>query len=188
MALVLHLKYAENLRGKADRIAKVNFRGTSYYSRVVENAEESAWFDQVFELPVARAIEAQEMIDIQIFNYSKYLSNRLIGSFGMVLQELVQIGSLKITDYMLDPNNVVMQSTITFDLKYTAPDGSVGMWQKEGFDYENLEDEDQCDLDIDDLDDDKQSETASLMSSSPAKSQHSTSRLSVNSRSSLPKS
>lgn len=27
MALVLHLKYAENVRGKADRIAKVSFRG-----------------------------------------------------------------------------------------------------------------------------------------------------------------
>ncbi|KAJ8305671.1 hypothetical protein KUTeg_016216 [Tegillarca granosa] len=26
MALVLHLKYAENVRGKADRIAKVSFR------------------------------------------------------------------------------------------------------------------------------------------------------------------
>ena len=27
MALVLHLKYAENLRGRADRLAKVSFRG-----------------------------------------------------------------------------------------------------------------------------------------------------------------
>lgn len=27
MALVLHLKYAENLRGKGDRLAKVTFRG-----------------------------------------------------------------------------------------------------------------------------------------------------------------
>ena len=27
MALVLQLKYAENLRGRADRLAKVTFRG-----------------------------------------------------------------------------------------------------------------------------------------------------------------
>ena len=27
MALVLHLKYAENLRGRTDRLAKVSFRG-----------------------------------------------------------------------------------------------------------------------------------------------------------------
>lgn len=27
MALILHLKYAENLKGRADRLAKVAFRG-----------------------------------------------------------------------------------------------------------------------------------------------------------------
>lgn len=27
MALILHLKYAENLKGKSDRLAKVSFRG-----------------------------------------------------------------------------------------------------------------------------------------------------------------
>ena len=27
MALILHLKYAENLLGRADRLAKVSFRG-----------------------------------------------------------------------------------------------------------------------------------------------------------------
>lgn len=31
MALVLHLKYVENLRGRGDRLAKVSFRGKSSY-------------------------------------------------------------------------------------------------------------------------------------------------------------
>ncbi|XP_064604471.1 otoferlin-like [Liolophura sinensis] len=133
MALTLHLKYAENIRGKADRLAKVTFRGVSHYSKVVENAEETVWFDEIFEWPVARPIESEEMIDIQVFNYNKYLSNRLTGTFRMILQELVEVGNVKVSDSLLDANNVAMKTSLTFELTYNAPDGSVGLWQKEGF-------------------------------------------------------
>ncbi|RUS83182.1 hypothetical protein EGW08_009039, partial [Elysia chlorotica] len=88
---------------------------------------------QMFEWPVARSIEAEEMIDIQIFNYNKYLSNRLVGTFRMILQELIEVGNVKISDCLLDTNNVVMRTTVTFELTYNAPDGSVGLWQKGGF-------------------------------------------------------
>ncbi|KAL5015764.1 hypothetical protein ScPMuIL_005353 [Solemya velum] len=105
----------------------------SHYSKIIENAEDSIWLDETFEWPVARAIEREEVIDIQLFNYNKYLSNRLIGTFRMVLQQLVDVGNVKISDCLLDANNVVMRTTLTFELTYNAPDGSVGMWQKGGF-------------------------------------------------------
>ncbi|XP_021379810.1 otoferlin-like isoform X8 [Mizuhopecten yessoensis] len=133
MALILHLKYAENLRGRADRLAKVSFRGVCHYSKIIENAEDSIWFDESFEWPVARPVEKEEIIDIQVFNYNKYLSNRLIGTFRMILQELVDVGHVKISDSLLDGNNVVMRTTMTFELTYNAPDGSVGLWQKGEF-------------------------------------------------------
>ncbi|XP_071147847.1 otoferlin-like isoform X5 [Mytilus edulis] len=132
MALVLHLKYAENLRGKGDRLAKVTFRGVAHYTKIVDS-EDSAFYDEVFEWPVARPIEKDEFIDIQILNYNKYLSNRLIGTFRMILQELIEVGTVKISDNLLDGNNVVMKTTVTFELTYNAPDGSVGMWQRGGF-------------------------------------------------------
>lgn len=36
MALILHLKYAENLKGKSDRLAKVSFRGTYLPEAIVK--------------------------------------------------------------------------------------------------------------------------------------------------------
>ncbi|KAK3770319.1 hypothetical protein RRG08_029972 [Elysia crispata] len=107
--------------------------GLSHYTKTVENLEDSVVFDEMFEWPVARPIEAEEMIDIQIFNFNKYLSNRLVGTFRMILQELIEVGNVKISDCLLDTNNVVMRTTITFELTYNAPDGSVGLWQKGGF-------------------------------------------------------
>ena len=34
---------------------------------------------------------------------------RLVGTFRMILQQLVEVGNLKISDSLLDANNVVMQ-------------------------------------------------------------------------------
>ncbi|XP_070196453.1 otoferlin-like [Littorina saxatilis] len=51
----------------------------------------------------------------------------------MILQQLVEVGNLKISDCLLDANNVVMQAKVTFELTYNAPDGSVGSWQTGGF-------------------------------------------------------
>ncbi|CAL1540078.1 unnamed protein product [Lymnaea stagnalis] len=133
MALTLHLKYAEKLKGRAERLMKVSFRGLSHYTKTVENVEDSVVFDEMFEWPVARPIEAEEVIDIQLYNYNKYLSNRLVGTFRMILQELIEVGNVKVSDCLLDNNNVVMKTTITFELTYNAPDGSVGLWQRGGF-------------------------------------------------------
>ncbi|CAL8315130.1 unnamed protein product [Boreogadus saida] len=46
MALLVHLKKVSFLRGKGDRIAKVTFRGLSFYSRVVDNCDEEAHFNE----------------------------------------------------------------------------------------------------------------------------------------------
>ncbi|KAJ8305672.1 hypothetical protein KUTeg_016217 [Tegillarca granosa] len=70
------------------------------------------FFFQTFEWPVARQIEKDEVIDIQLYNYNRYLSNRLVGIFRMILQELVEVGNVKICDSLLDGNNVVMKVSI----------------------------------------------------------------------------
>nr|XP_008121315.1 PREDICTED: otoferlin [Anolis carolinensis] len=76
MALVVHLKSATDLRGRGDRIAKVAFRGLSFYTRVLENCENEAPFDETFRWPIASSIDVNEMLEIQVFNYSKVFSNR----------------------------------------------------------------------------------------------------------------
>ncbi|KAH9496793.1 hypothetical protein Btru_010264 [Bulinus truncatus] len=120
-----------------DNVIRISYlmfsTGLSHYTKVIENVEDSVVFDEMFEWPVARPIEAEEVIDIQIYNFNKYLSNRLVGTFRMILQELIEVGCVKISDCLLDTNNVVMKTTVTFELSYNAPDGSVGPWQKGGF-------------------------------------------------------
>ena len=50
--------------------------GVSHYTKIVENSEDNVWFDETFQWPVARPIEKEEFIDIQLYNYNKYLSNK----------------------------------------------------------------------------------------------------------------
>ncbi|ELU18287.1 hypothetical protein CAPTEDRAFT_185768 [Capitella teleta] len=142
--------------------------GVSHYSKILENVDENAVFDELFEWPVARPIESEEQIDIQLFNYNKYLSNRLLGSFRMVLQQLIEVGHLNVSDCLLDDNNVLTKTCLTFELTYNAPDGSVGTWQKSTLDLE--EGSHVCDDERHLLAPDKGASDSDSMPSSPSKS------------------
>ncbi|KAM6462922.1 otoferlin isoform 2-T2 [Liasis olivaceus] len=133
MALIVRLKRVTSLRGKADRIAKVAFRGLSFYTRVLENCENEAPFDETFRWPIASSIDVNEMLEIQVFNYSKVFSNRLIGIFQMVLQKVVEEGQLNVTDTLIDDNNVAIQTSVSIEIRYQAMDGSVGAWNDDEF-------------------------------------------------------
>ncbi|KAJ6661194.1 hypothetical protein lerEdw1_015331, partial [Lerista edwardsae] len=49
--------------------------GLSFYTRVLENCEDEALFDETFRWPIASSIDVNEMLEIQVFNYSKVFSN-----------------------------------------------------------------------------------------------------------------
>ncbi|XP_072913142.1 otoferlin isoform X10 [Hemitrygon akajei] len=136
MALTVHLKTVTDLRGKGDRIAKVSFRGLSFYTRVLENCEDEAQFDETFRWPVASNINGTEMLEIQVFNYSKVFTNRLIGTFGMVLQKVVEEGQLEVSDTLIDDNNTSIRTCVSIGIKYQAIDGTVGVWNENDF-FEN---------------------------------------------------
>ncbi|XP_078397631.1 otoferlin isoform X1 [Cetorhinus maximus] len=133
MALVVHLKTVTDLRGKGDRVAKVAFRGLSFYTRVLENCEDEAQFDETFRWPVASNIDGNEMLEIQVYNYSKVFTNRLIGTFGMVLQKVVEEGQLEISDTLIDDNNSSIRTCVSIGIKYQAMDGTVGAWNESEF-------------------------------------------------------
>ncbi|XP_010603131.1 otoferlin isoform X8 [Fukomys damarensis] len=133
MALLVHLKTVSELRGKGDRIAKVTFRGQSFHSRVLENCEGVADFDETFRWPVASNVDRNEMLEIQIFNYSKVFSNKLIGTFRMVLQEVVEENRVEVTDTLTDDNNAILKTSLTVEVRYQAADGTVGSWDDGDF-------------------------------------------------------
>ncbi|XP_034756058.1 otoferlin isoform X12 [Etheostoma cragini] len=128
MALMVHLKTVAHLRGKGDRIAKVTFRGLSFYSRVAENCEEEAHFNEVFRWPIASKLDGNEMLEIQVYNYSKVFSNRLVGTFCMVLQKVAEEGHLELTDTLIDDNNTSIKTSVTIEIRYQSMDGTVGVW------------------------------------------------------------
>ncbi|XP_073418076.1 otoferlin isoform X4 [Dendrobates tinctorius] len=128
MALIVHLKTVTDLRGKGDRIAKVAFRGLSFFTRVLENCEDEAHFDETFRWPIASNIDGNEMLEIQVFNYSKVFTNRLIGTFRMVLQKVVEEAQLEVSDTLIDDNNSAIRTSVSIEIRYQTMDGSVGAW------------------------------------------------------------
>ncbi|XP_019393662.1 PREDICTED: otoferlin [Crocodylus porosus] len=102
--------------------------GVSFYTRVIENCEDEAKFDETFRWPIASNIDGNEMLEIQVFNYSKVFSNRLIGTFRMVLQKVVEEGQLEVTDTLIDDNNSAIRTSISIEIRYQAMDGTVGTW------------------------------------------------------------
>ncbi|XP_029984050.1 otoferlin isoform X4 [Sphaeramia orbicularis] len=128
MALMVHLKKVAHLRGKGDRIAKVTFRGLPFYSRVAENCEDIASFNEVFRWPIASRLDGNEMLEIQVYNYSKVFSNRLVGTFSMVLQKVAEEGHLELTDTLIDDNNTSIKTSVTIEIRYQPMDGTVGVW------------------------------------------------------------
>ncbi|XP_047602995.1 otoferlin isoform X2 [Lutra lutra] len=133
MALFVHLKTVSELRGRGDRIAKVTFRGQAFYSRVLENCEDVADFDETFRWPVASSINSNEILEIQIFNYSKVFSNKLIGTFRMVLQKVVEENHVEVMDTLMDDNNAVIKTSLCVEVRYQATDGTVGSWDDGDF-------------------------------------------------------
>uniref|UniRef100_A0A8C3BG41 Otoferlin n=1 Tax=Cairina moschata TaxID=8855 RepID=A0A8C3BG41_CAIMO len=133
MALQLQLRTVSGLRGRADRIAKAAFRGLSFYTRVLESCEDEARFEETFRWPVASNIDGNEILEVQVFNYSKVFTNRLIGTFRMVLQKVVEEGHVEVTDTLIDDNNSAIQTSISIEIRYQAQDGTVGMWSDKEF-------------------------------------------------------
>ncbi|XP_061563483.1 otoferlin isoform X3 [Cololabis saira] len=129
MALVVHLKTVAHLRGKGDKIAKVTFRGLPFYSRVAENCEEVAHFNELFRWPIASRLDGNEMLEIQVYNYSKVFSNRLVGTFCMVLQKVAEEGHLELTETLIDDNNTSIKTSVNIEIRYQPMDGTVGVWR-----------------------------------------------------------
>lgn len=99
----------------------------------MENCEDEARFDETFRWPVASNIDGNEILEIQVFNYSKVFTNRLIGTFRMVLQKVVEEGHVEVTDTLIDDNNSAIQTSISIEIRYQALDGTVGTWNDKEF-------------------------------------------------------
>ncbi|KAJ1158313.1 hypothetical protein NDU88_011005 [Pleurodeles waltl] len=53
---------------------------------------------------------------------------RLIGTFRMVLQKVVEEAQLEVSDTLIDDNNSAIRTSVTIEIRYQTMDGTVGAW------------------------------------------------------------
>ncbi|CAG5085369.1 Oidioi.mRNA.OKI2018_I69.PAR.g10877.t1.cds [Oikopleura dioica] len=133
MSLTLTLHSISGLKGHGDRVAKITFRELSHSTRLLQNCGADALFGEKFEWPVASDVQDGDVIEVCLYNSLVFGRNKVVGRFVMVLQEVVKVGFLEVSETLLDDNNCALQATIRLTLTYSAPDGTVGSWQTEEF-------------------------------------------------------
>ncbi|GBO21494.1 hypothetical protein AVEN_96137-1 [Araneus ventricosus] len=69
---------------------------------------------------------------------------RIVGTYGLVLQKLIEDGHLRVSDSLVDVNNMPTEIVLLFDVSYNAPDGSVGEWSTSAMQGESFEDDRQA--------------------------------------------
>ncbi|XP_019721107.1 otoferlin isoform X3 [Hippocampus comes] len=82
----------------------------------------------MFRWPLASRLDGSEMLEIQVYNYSKVFSNRLVGTFCMVLQKVAEEGQLELTDTLIDDNNTSLNTSVTIEIRYQPMDGTAAVW------------------------------------------------------------
>ncbi|XP_073975608.1 otoferlin-like isoform X1 [Rhodnius prolixus] len=124
MSLSVKLKQFHVAKNRGDKLAKLTFRGVTHTSRILEEKGELIIVDERFDWQVSHPIKSQEQLQIELYLHNKYLSDKLIGSFCLILQTLIHEGKLSISDSLLDSNHRPLPATVTFDVTYTGLDGS----------------------------------------------------------------
>ncbi|XP_039274988.1 otoferlin-like, partial [Nilaparvata lugens] len=75
-----------------------------------------------FEWPVARAVECHEVLSVQLYTHNRYLSDKLVGSYSLVLQKVVSDGRITVCDTLVDPNNKPLPATVDLEITYYSMD------------------------------------------------------------------
>ena len=128
MSLTLTLHSISGLKGHGDRVAKITFRGTfkslsflffplkelSHSTRLMQNCGAEALFGEKFEWPVASDVQDGDVIEVCLYNSLVFGRNKVVGKFVMVLQEVVKVGFLEVSETLLDDNNCALQATIRY--------------------------------------------------------------------------
>ncbi|KAL1517093.1 hypothetical protein ABEB36_000901 [Hypothenemus hampei] len=111
---------------KGEKTAKVEFRGVSHLTKPLDDTgTDSIIVDQRFDWPIARPLDEDEIITIELYLKNRLFSNKLIGYYHTILQKVVQDGRINVYDHLVDANNKSTESLIEFSILYSPPDVSL---------------------------------------------------------------
>lgn len=68
---------------------------------------------QKFDWPVARPVEDDEILTIEIYTRNRLFADKLIGFYRMVLQNVIKDGRVAISDSLLNSLNQPLPVSIT---------------------------------------------------------------------------
>ncbi|ERL89507.1 hypothetical protein D910_06873 [Dendroctonus ponderosae] len=126
MSIAIKLKQFQIPRCKGEKLAKIEFRGVWHLTKLLEdNASELLIVDQRFDWPIARPIDDDETILIELYLRNRLFADKLIGSYRMVLQKVAQEGRINVCDNLVDSNNKTIEGTVEFSVLYSLPDASL---------------------------------------------------------------
>lgn len=69
---------------------------------------------QRFDWPIARVVEETETIIIELYVRSRLFADKLLGTYGLVLQSVIRDGRLSVSDNLVDPNNKPLPVSTSF--------------------------------------------------------------------------
>ncbi|KRT86553.1 hypothetical protein AMK59_2604, partial [Oryctes borbonicus] len=79
--------------------------GVSHTLHLEDSGLDVIIVDQRFDWPVARPVEETEVVIIELHVRSRLFADKLLGTYGLVLQSVIQDGRLSVSDDLVDPNN-----------------------------------------------------------------------------------
>ncbi|XP_008199102.2 otoferlin isoform X1 [Tribolium castaneum] len=148
MSLSVKLKQFKIAKCKGEKLAKVEFRGVSHLTKILDDSGgDIIIVDQIFDWPVARPIEENELLLVELYSRNRLFSDKLLGSYTLVLQRAVRDGRVSVADSLVDPNSKPILATVQFEVLYTLPDESTASFTGSNA-YDMLDDEQQMLIDI----------------------------------------
>ncbi|XP_060519219.1 otoferlin-like isoform X2 [Cylas formicarius] len=147
MSLAVKLKQFQVAKCKGEKLAKIEFRGVSHLTKILEENCELLTVDQRFDWPVARPLEEEEILLIELYSRNRLFADKLVGSYRLVLQNVIKDGKLSVRDSLLDVNNKPLPAIVEFSVIYSLPDESLASFAGSSA-FDMLEDEHQMLIDI----------------------------------------
>ncbi|XP_076663862.1 otoferlin isoform X3 [Andrena cerasifolii] len=144
MALVVIVKNFQGLKGKGEKVVKVDFRGVSHYSKCLGESGDHIPVDESFTWNLGRPVDEAEVLQLAVVSRGVLRSEKVIAKYGLVLQTVVREGRIVVTDALVDLNNKPLPAVICFEIRYNTPDGSCSSYVAS----EIMEDEQQMLIDI----------------------------------------
>ena len=64
---------------------------------------------QEVEFGLEQALDRDALLTLEVVARNRYLQNRSLGGYGLVLQRVLEDGGVKVNDYLVDSNNKIIQ-------------------------------------------------------------------------------